>query len=223
MKKLGKAFKNSDGHIAIVLGVDRKTDYGNYYYKVKFVESGYSCVVESGNLIDGGSFKDYGRPSVYGVGYSYRGSKSGERVYKTWSSMLERCYNEKFSAYYRYGGAGVKVCDRWLHFKNFETDIRNLPNYEMYLLDRTYTLDKDILGDSTLYSPETCMFASKQEQSRAQKRLKPVKVTSPNGEVLIFPTIKTACMELGVQDSNVHKVLNGIRKHTRGYKFERIS
>jgi hypothetical protein len=221
MSKVGKVVVNSQGYEAIVMGIVRRTKYGNYIYKVRFIESGYVCEVDGGNLSKG-RFKDYGRPTVYGVGFSYKGAKSKGRIYKTWVHMLERCYDKNFHAYSRYGGSGVKVSQEWLHFRNFERDIKELPNYEKFLNDPSYTLDKDIRGNGKLYSKDTCMFASKMEQSHAQKRVKKIKAISPTGEIFIFPSICRACDELGVQNANVYKVLKGERKHTCGFRFERV-
>src|SRR3990167_8015783 len=35
------------------------------------------------------------------------------RTYIIWCAMKQRCYNKKHSAFSRYGGRGIKVCDRW--------------------------------------------------------------------------------------------------------------
>lgn len=34
-------------------------------------------------------------------------------LYRTWSSMMHRCYDEKRRGYRRYGGRGITVCDEW--------------------------------------------------------------------------------------------------------------
>lgn len=48
-----------------------------------------------------GNLRDWLRPTTYGVGvvgYKYKSSFNGKRLphYNCWSSMLERCYDEKF-------------------------------------------------------------------------------------------------------------------------------
>lgn len=45
------------------------------------------------------------------------------RLYKTWSSMKDRCYNEHNPSYQDYGSRGIVVCDEWceilgLHYDN---------------------------------------------------------------------------------------------------------
>jgi|SRR5690625_3900996 len=218
---IGQMYVNNQGRKAKVMEKFNKNK--RTYYKVQFIKSGYISDVDRSNLV-AGRFKDYGFPSVYGVGVSYPGAKKKDlRIYKTWSHMLERCYDPKFISYPSYGGRGVKVCERWLNFKNFEEDIKELPNYEKFLRDRNYSLDKDIRGDGTLYSKETCMFATHKQQSHAQERVKKIKAISKNGEALIFNSKREACKVLGVQNANLYKVLNGERKHTLGYRFEIVS
>lgn len=69
----------------------------------------------------------------------------------TWRGMKERCYNPKKAAYPRYGGRGIKVCERWLNLENFiaDNEVLALPGLT---LDREDN-DKD-------YSPENCRWVS---------------------------------------------------------------
>ena len=72
-------------------------------------------------------------------------------IYKYWKNVLSRSncpsYHEKFPAY-----ADVQVVDEW----------KKLSNFFSWAEERDYNsgkvLDKDILGDGKLYSPETCCF-----------------------------------------------------------------
>jgi hypothetical protein len=42
------------------------------------------------------------------------------KTYRAWQAMKSRCYNQKVACYDRYGGRGIRVCDRWLEsFENF--------------------------------------------------------------------------------------------------------
>lgn len=46
------------------------------------------------------------------------------KEYNVWISMKYRCYDKNCERYDRYGGRGIKVCDRWLHsFENFYIDM----------------------------------------------------------------------------------------------------
>jgi len=79
---------------------------------------------------------------------------NGTGTYETWRGMKGRCLNKKRNDYKYYGGRGIKVCERWLEFKNFLDDMGERP--EGKTLDR-----KDNDGN---YEPSNCRWATKQEQ-----------------------------------------------------------
>ena len=99
--------------------------------------------------------------------------------YNSYGGMKDRCYNESHVRYHRYGGRGIKVCDRWLHgedgktgFQCFLEDLGEKPA-ENYSLDRIDS-DKD-------YSPENVRWSSTKWQSRNKSTTRYVEI---NGERL---------------------------------------
>ena len=73
--------------------------------------------------------------------------------------MKNRCLNQRAERYDRYGGRGILVCDEWLSFDGFLTDMGERP--EERTLDR---IDND--GS---YTKDNCRWATAKEQ-RANRR-----------------------------------------------------
>jgi len=81
-----------------------------------------------------------------------RGSTT--KTYRAWQNMLERCNNEEHKNYSRYGGRGIKVCERWGKFENFLEDMGEAP--EELTIDR---VDND-----KGYSKANCRWATRAQQ-----------------------------------------------------------
>jgi hypothetical protein len=77
--------------------------------------------------------------------------------YQTWSSMLGRCTNSNNRAYKYYGGRGIGVCEQWMSFDRFLSDMGRRPS-QKHSLDR---INVD-LG----YEPDNCRWATDAEQAR---------------------------------------------------------
>jgi group I intron endonuclease len=81
------------------------------------------------------------------------------RTYISWMSMRARCNRAAHEQYPRYGGRGIKVCERWSSFANFLADMGERP--AMMTLGRV-----DNGGD---YEPGNCRWESLKQQARNRR------------------------------------------------------
>lgn len=85
-------------------------------------------------------------------------------AYRAWDTMKKRCNNPNCVKFKNYGGRGIKVCERWLKFENFISDMGHPP--EGFSLDRI-----DVNGG---YEPSNCRWATKQQQSDNRRSVKKI-------------------------------------------------
>lgn len=100
-----------------------------------------------------------GSPRISEHGEARRGEHSLE--WRRWVAMITRCTNPKASNYARYGGRGIKVCDRWIKsYSDFLNDMGRAPSAE-------HTLDR--INNDGDYEPGNCKWSTKEDQQNNRR------------------------------------------------------
>ena len=92
-------------------------------------------------------------------------------LYGRWARMMDRCYNPKSNAYYKYGAIGVTVDPYWHRVENYLLTVPLIRNYsKFYRNPAAYNIDKDFLQfniprEKRVYSMHTCVFLSAQDNA----------------------------------------------------------
>lgn len=78
--------------------------------------------------------------------------------------MKARCNNPNATDYYRYGGRGIKICNKWQKFKGFFEDMYSFYKDEL-------TLDR--IDNNKGYSKDNCRWTTFKQQAnnRSNNRL----------------------------------------------------
>lgn len=79
---------------------------------------------------------------------------SHKPTWESWRAMRSRCENPNHPAYFRYGGRGIRVCDRWFDFERFYEDMGQRP--EGKSLER--------IDGNQGYFKDNCRWATAKEQ-----------------------------------------------------------
>lgn len=225
---IGDKFINKSGLEFTIIGFGRKTDK-NSYYKIKFTESGYIREAIGGE-IQKGTIKDYYTPTVRGVGIigDQEPRFTKDRIYSVWKNMIERCYNENFVEYKRYGAKGIRVCERWHRLENFQKDIKTLDGWnEELFYNRKIFLDKDKKQmnkdySERIYSPETCIFLTSSENGQYTSTNYRFDAIDPDGNYYIEDNLINFCKEHNLPINQVYSTINGWQKSVRGWKINKI-
>lgn len=114
--------------------------------------------------------------------------------------MLQRCTNPQNTSWKNYGGRGIRVCERWLEFENFLTDMGPRPV--------GMSIERD--DRQGHYEPNNCRWATAAEQARNTRRNK---IITFQGETMC---LKDWAARFGVRYNTL------VLRLLRGWSVERM-
>lgn len=128
--------------------------------------------------------------------HGHAGNGRMSSTYKTWVSIRERCRNTRSKHYQKYGGRGIKVCDRWQTFDNFLADMGERPSDKSSI---------DRINNNGNYEPGNCRWATPKEQARNTRATKLTELAAAQIRALP-PSVSTNNIAqcLGVSFNAIH-------------------
>lgn len=144
-ERLGEERLNNQGCLMKIVEYN-KTDG----IVVEFQDKYKARVVTRYNEFAKGKIKNPYYPNIYGgmIGNKYSSKVDGKisKEYFTWHNMLIDCADDTQNI----------CCDEWLVFEKFYEWLHLQSNFDKFLNGNKWTLSRDIVGDSNIYSPNTC-------------------------------------------------------------------
>ncbi len=176
--------------------------------EIRFIDTGYTSVVKLTDVLRG-KVRDYLAPSMYNRGVL--GSRDIENIkaYKVWRDMLKRCYCSKYHSKNK-TYLDCEVSEDWWDLREFTKW------FDINYIEGTY-LDKDIkVKGNKVYSKDTCLFVTPQENSE-EAVSKHYKFVNPKGDVVELFNLSKFCRDNNLSLSCMYRVKDGIRPQYKGW------
>ena len=125
--------------------------------------------------------------------------------------MKERCLNPNNKGYKNYGARGIEVCDRWLRFEFFISDMGDRPSTGLSL---------DRIDNNGNYEPKNCKWSTRLEQAANTRKLKWFYAyNQKTGEIYKSNNQSAFAREYGLNSRCINSCLNGRSKTHKKWRF----
>lgn len=153
---------NSDHHIGkqynrlTVLEILPKTTGCNYRKVIAQCECGETRTVFVSLLISGGVKECLSCAKQRRTLHGHATKRSGTTPeYVAWSNIRGRCLRPSHPQFGHYGGRGILLCERWMSFANFLSDMGPRPSAQ-------HSIDR--IDNNKGYEPSNCRWATWNQQ-----------------------------------------------------------
>jgi predicted DNA-binding transcriptional regulator AlpA len=89
---------------------------------------------------------------------NYKHGAKGTKTYNIWKKIRQKCNDPNDVGYEKFGGAGIKVCERWGDYTNFLEDMGEVP-FGMTLGRKDSEMD---------YCKENCLWVTREEMDNSR-------------------------------------------------------
>jgi len=122
---------------------------------------------------------------------NYKHGESRQRLHRTYTDMIKRCYEENSKDYINYGGRGIIVCPEW---------INDYSLFKSWALSNGYenNLTIERINVNGNYEPLNCTWIPNNQQAKNRRNTKP-RITNQQQIIL--------CLEIKNKKTNL---LSGI-------------
>jgi thymidylate synthase len=191
--------------------------------KIKFEASNHEMIVRRDRL-KVNNVKDPYKPTYQGIGYigEYVEESDVKRnLIKTWSHMIDRCYNKNCKEFLYYGEKGITVCPRWHSFRNFYEDSKRLIGWYFKKNNpHEYELDKDHFSGK-IYSPETCCWIH-QSLNKSYRDMIPFEAKDPDGNIYYHFSVPDFSKMFNLNQNCICRCLRGERPNHNKWTFRKV-
>jgi hypothetical protein len=141
---------------------------------------------------------------VFGPGWRVKHGMTKTKIYKVWSSMVQRCENPRAPNYKNYGARGITIYARWRD--SFETFLE-----DMGLPEAGLSLDR--IDTDGHYEPSNCRWATDAEQTQNRRvcKLNPERVRQIRERSAAGEQPAVLAREFGVLPQTIRSVVRGER------------
>jgi hypothetical protein len=126
------------------------------------------------------------------------------RLYRIWTGMITRCENPKAKDFYRYGGAGVHICNTWR---------RDFAAFHDWAISAGYSdsLTIDRIDSTGNYEPSNCRWVTPVDNSRHTRNTKLSLILAEQIRQLTVSGLshESIARRFGVSRSNVSLIAEG--------------